>query len=92
VRWQHRGAQISFASAELRWQTLTRKPGELPHAITGQSAASVREAARRVERDVKTVRGDVTTLVAAGLLHRVEDGASFPFDAVNVDFMLTKEV
>lgn len=87
---QDQGAHISFASAELLWQTLTRKRWELLHVMTGQGAMSIREAARRVGRDVKAVHGDVTALVAAGVLHRVEGGVSFPFDAVHVDFMLTK--
>lgn len=50
---------------------------------------SIREAARRVERDVKAVHGDVMALVSAGLLNRVEGGGiEFPFDAVKVEFLL----
>jgi predicted transcriptional regulator len=50
---------------------------------------SIREAARRVGRDVKAVHGDVTALLTAGLLDRTEDGRIvFPFDAVKVEFML----
>jgi len=45
---QKQGAHISFASAELLWKTLTRKRWELLHAMTGQGAMSIREAARRV--------------------------------------------
>ena len=36
--------------------------------MTGAGAMSIREAARRVERDVKAVHGDVTALLNAGLL------------------------
>lgn len=36
---------------------------------------SIQEAARRVARDVKGVHGDVTALLAAGLLNRTESGA-----------------
>lgn len=49
---------------------------------------SIREAARRVGRDVKGVHGDVTALIAAGLLERVQGGVEFPFDAVKVEFVL----
>ena len=49
---QQQGAQISFVSAELLRQTLTRKRWELLHAMTGQGAMPIREAARRVERRV----------------------------------------
>ena len=84
------GAHISFETVELLWQTLTRKRWELLRAMTGQGAMSIREAARRVDRDVKAVHGDIHALIAAGVLDRVEDGVVFPFDAVHVDFTLTK--
>lgn len=84
------GAHISFASAELLWKTLTRKRWALLHAMTGQGPMSIREAARRVGRDVKAVHGDVSALIAAGVLQRTDAGVIFPYDAVHVDFMLTK--
>ena len=41
-------------------------------------------------RDVKAVHGDVTALLKAGVLERVEDGRIlFPYTAVKVEFMLT---
>ena len=84
------GSHISFASAELLWQTLTRKRWELLQAMTGQGAMSIREAARKVGRDVKAVHGDVQALLGAGVLDRTGEGILFPYDAVHVDFMLTK--
>lgn len=84
------GAHISFASAELLWQTLTRKRWELLQAMTGQGPMSIREAARKVERDVKAVHGDVQALLGAGVIDRTGEGIQFPYDAVHVDFMLTK--
>jgi predicted transcriptional regulator len=87
---QAQGAHISFASAELLWKTLTRKRWELLRAMTGQGAMSIREAARRVGRDVKAVHGDVQALIQAGILDRTEEGVEFPYDAVHVDFMLTR--
>lgn len=84
------GARISFASAELLWETLTRKRWELRHAITGQGAMSIREAARRVGRDVKAVHGDVQMLIHAGIIDRTAAGILFPYDAIHVDFTLTK--
>lgn len=84
------GAHISFASAELLWQTLTRKRWELLRAMTGQGVMSVREAARRVGRDVKAVHGDVQALLTAGVMDHTEDGVVFSYDAVHVDFMLTR--
>lgn len=84
------GAHISFASAELLWRTLTRKRWELLRVMTGQGVMSIRETARRVGRDVKAVHGDVSALLDAGVLCREEGGVVFPYDAVHVDFMLTK--
>ncbi|HEX9806797.1 MAG TPA: transcriptional regulator [Alteraurantiacibacter sp.] len=84
------GAHYSFASPDLLWQTLTRKRWELLQAMTGQGVISIREAARRAGRDVKAVHGDVQALINAGVIDRVERGIVFPYDAVHVDFMLTK--
>ena len=84
-----REARISFATPELLWQVLTAKRWELLKALCGGGPMSIREAARRVERDVKAVHGDVTALLDAGVLNRTADGRiEFPFDAVKVEFLL----
>jgi predicted transcriptional regulator len=82
-------ARISFATPELLWQVLTAKRWQLLKALCGAGPVSIREAARRVHRDVKAVHGDVTALLNAGVLDRVEGGGIvFPFDAVKVEFLL----
>jgi predicted transcriptional regulator len=82
-------ARISFATPELLWQVLTAKRWELIKAVRGAGPVSIREAARRVGRDVKAVHGDVTALILAGVLNRAEGGGiEFPFDAVKVEFLL----
>ena len=82
-------ARISFASPELLWQVLTAKRWALLKALCGAGPVSIREAARRVHRDVKAVHGDVTALLAAGVLSRAEGGGiEFPFEAVMVEFLL----
>lgn len=82
-------ARISFASPELLWKVLTAKRWELLKALCGAGPVSIREAARRVERDVKAVHGDVTALLEAGLLLRTEEGAiEFPYEAIKVEFLL----
>jgi predicted transcriptional regulator len=82
-----RSARIGFATPELLWQVLTAKRWELLKAMCGAGPISIREAARRVERDVKAVHADVTALLKAGLLDRAEGGGVvFPFDAVKVEF------
>lgn len=88
---QRHGAHISFGSVDLLWRTLTRKRWELLMAMTGQDAMTIREAARRVGRDVKAVHGDIHALLDAGVLDRDDSGRiAFPYDAIHVDFTLTK--
>ncbi len=82
-------AHISFATPELLWRVLTGKRWELLKMLCGIQPISIREAARRVKRDVKAVHADITALLNAGVLHRTEDGRiSFPFDAIKVEFLL----
>ena len=84
-----KSARISFATPELLWRVLTAKRWELLKTLYGAGPVSIREAARRVGRDVKAVHGDVTALLNAGVLDRTEDGRIiFPFEAVKVEFML----
>lgn len=84
-----KSARISFATPELLWKVLTAKRWELLKAMRGAGPMSIREAARRVGRDVKAVHSDITALLNAGVLDRVEDGRIiFPFDAVKVEFLL----
>jgi predicted transcriptional regulator len=84
-----RSARISFSSPELLWKVLTAKRWELLRALCGAGPVSVREAARRVGRDVKAVHGDVSALLAAGVLDRAEGGGIvFPYEAVKVEFLL----
>lgn len=82
-------ARISFASPELLWKVLTAKRWELLKSLCGAGPVSIREAARRVGRDVKAVHGDVTALLNAGVLERSDDGLIvFPYEAVKVEFLL----
>lgn len=84
-----REARISFATPELLWEVLTAKRWELLKILCGAGPVSIREAARRAERDVKAVHGDITALLNAGVLTRTPDGRiEFPFDAVKVEFLL----
>jgi predicted transcriptional regulator len=89
TRHPDREARIAFATPELLWDVLTAKRWELIKALCGGGAMSIREAARRVGRDVKAVHGDVTALLKAGVLNRTTDGRiEFPFETVKVEFVL----
>lgn len=84
-----KSARISFATPELLWRVLTAKRWALLKALCGAGPVSIREAARRVGRDVKAVHSDVTALLLAGVLDRTELGQiEFPYEAVKVEFLL----
>lgn len=84
-----KSARVSFASPELLWRVLTAKRLDLLKALCGIGPVSIREAARRADRDVKAVHGDVTALINAGVINRTDDGRIvFPYDAVKVEFVL----
>ena len=86
---EEQGAFIGFMSVELLWKVMTPKRWGVLKAMTGAGPLAIREVARRVRRDVKSVHGDVQALLAAGVLDRSEDGrVLFPYDEVHVDFML----
>ena len=77
-----RAARIGFATPELLWKVLSAKRWEILKALCGAGPVSIREAARRVQRDV-------TALLSAGLLNRTETGnIEFPYEAVKVEFLL----
>ncbi len=84
-----KSARISFATPELVWKVLTAKRWDLLKMLCGAGPVSIREAARRVGRDVKAVHSDITALLAAGVLDRAEGGGIvFPFETIKVEFML----
>lgn len=84
-----RSAHIAFATPELLWKVLTAKRWELLKALCGAGPVSMREAARRVNRDVKGVHSDITALLSAGVLDRTEEGrVEFPYEAIKVEFLL----
>jgi len=88
-RGRKQGARVTFASPELLFKLLTAKRWELIRALTGAGPLTIRAAARRVDRDVKAVHGDVHALLKAGVLQKTDQGKIvFPFDAVRVDVTL----
>jgi predicted transcriptional regulator len=89
TRKAEKEARIAFASPELLWKVLTAKRWELLKALCGAGPVSIREAARRVDRDVKAVHGDVTALLDSGVLNRNSSGnIEFPYESVKVEFLL----
>lgn len=52
------------------------KRWELLKVMTGAGPVTIREAARRMERDVKAVHGDVKVLLKAGIPRMLKDTLS----------------
>ena len=83
------GTIISFESPELLFKVISGKRWDLLKVMTGAGPMTIREAARRLERDVKAVHGDVHALLKSGILQKNDTGQIvFPYDTVHVDFML----
>ena len=80
--------RISFESPELLWKVLAAKRWGILKAMAGAGPLALREVARRVDRDVKSVHADVHALLNAGIIDRSANGFIFPYDAVHVDFLL----
>ena len=83
------GTFISFESPALLFKVLSGKRWDLLKFMTGAGPLTIRETARRVGRDVKSVHGDIQALLNTGILQKNEEGRIvFPFDAVQVNSML----
>ena len=71
------------------WKVLAPNRMALVQTLTGAGPVTLREAARRVGRDVRAVHSDVHMLLQAGLLRRDDQGRiESPYTAVHVDFIL----
>jgi len=81
--------RISFESFELLWRVLAPNRMALVQTLAGAGPVTLREAARRVGRDVRAVHSDVHMLLRAGVLRKDDEGRiEFPYTGVHVDFML----
>lgn len=77
---------VGFASYDDMHRILTPKRLEIVRALAGDEPMSIREVARRVGRDFKGVHSDVVALANAGIIHRTEEGVSFPYDRIHFEF------
>jgi predicted transcriptional regulator len=82
----YQGETLSFTSPEVFFSKLTSNRWTLVNALQGAGPVGVRELARRVDRDVRRVHGDVVALAELGLLEREEGGAVLcPFANIHID-------
>lgn len=84
----YQGETLAFETPAAFFGKLTEKRWILVQTLQGQGALSIRELARRAERDFKRVHEDVATLIDLGLFERDESGVVCPFDRIHVDFEL----
>jgi len=90
LQGRDQSTRISFETPELLFKLLTAKRWEILRAMMGAGAMTIREAARRVSRDVKAVHGDVHALLRAGVLQKTGSGKIvFPFDVIHLDVTVT---
>ncbi len=85
---KYQGETLAFETPAAFFGKLTEKRWELVRTIQGQGVLSMREVARRVERDFKRVHEDVTALIELGLLERADDGVVCPYSTIHVDLEL----
>lgn len=88
LQGKRQGAFIGFANLETLWKVLTPKRWEIVRVMAGAGPLAIREVARTVNRDVKSVHGDVQALLKAGVIERQEGGIVFPYDEIHVDFVI----
>ena len=85
----YQGEVLNFESPGAFFGRMTERRWALVRALQGQGEISLRELARRVERDVKRVHEDVQELLQLGLVERGEDGGVVcPFATVHIDMEL----
>lgn len=90
-RGEPQGHFITFSTSDLLWRVLTRERWELLQHIGGQGPLSVEDVAARVGRDQTRVQADLNDLLRAGVLDDLGDcRVEFPYDAIHVDFTVTK--
>lgn len=77
---------VNFVTYDEMHRVLAPSRLAIVKALAGQGPLSIREVARRVNRDVQAVHRDVTTLIKAGVIDRTEAGIAFPYDRLHFDY------
>jgi predicted transcriptional regulator len=77
---------IGFVSYAAMHRVLSPARLDIVRTMAGQGPLSIREVARRVERDFKAVHTDVTMLVNAGVIDRDDGEIVFPYDRIHFEF------
>jgi len=85
----YQGEVLNFESPGAFFGRMTERRWAIVRALQGQGEISLRELARRLERDVKRVHEDVQELLELGLVERGDGGGVVcPFATVRIDMEL----
>lgn len=82
-------ATFVFSSPAQLFSVISPKRWDLIERLQATGPLGIRALARALERDVKRVHEDVTTLLEWGIVERGDDGKVFvPYDVIHADFDL----
>jgi predicted transcriptional regulator len=74
---------LYFPTAEDLFKTIGGRRWEILQVLAGQGEVGVRELARRVKREVKSVHRDTESLVAGGVIDKTKEGKlQFPYSRI----------
>jgi predicted transcriptional regulator len=83
------GDVLQFESPRALFRVLTAKRWELVERLQTIGPTTLRGLARKLDRDVKRVHEDVSTLIKHGLVVRTPDRKiCVPYDVIHADFDL----
>ena len=76
-------SELFFPTAEDLFKTIGGKRWEILEALAGQGEIGVRELARRLHREVKSVHRDTESLAAGGVIEKTVQGKLvFPYTRI----------
>jgi predicted transcriptional regulator len=88
--------RLSFETTDQLAQVFTPRAIDLLQAIAQDEPASIREAARLVDRDIKQVSENLDRLEAYGVVEFVDDGRAkrpvVPYDEIDIQLPLRESV
>lgn len=86
---RYQGETLNFETPSAFFGRLTERRWVLLQTLLGAGELSVRELARRLERDIKRVHEDVVSLTELGLVERSDSGGVLcPFEDIQIDLRL----
>ena len=86
---RYQGETLNFETSAAFFGQLTERRWNLVQRLQGAGPLSLREAARRVGRDVRRVHDDVHALIALGLIEKDAHGDIVcPYQSIHIDMRL----